>query len=262
MGLALTNPVMIAGGCGGYGGSYQPLLNLAEFGALVTNPITLRPKWGPAQPRLVETRAGFILNTGGQNPGVRKVLRLHAPAWSRLGLPVFAGLPADEPENLRRTARALAEAETGVAAIELDVPLAATAPDIERWITAIRTDCLLPLLVRLPLEAADLLAEAALLAGADGLVIGAPPFGAAVAPLTGQVIGGSLYGPAVHSLALAQLQLVRDMVDVPLVAAGGIHSLPDALAFLAAGAVAVQLDSLLFIDPLAAYEIASALRPA
>ena len=262
MGLALANPVMIAGGCGGYGSSYQPLLNLTGFGALVTNPITLRPRWGPAQPRLIETRAGFILNNGGQNPGVRKVLRQFAPAWSRLGLPVIASLPADEPEDLRRTARALAESGPGVAAIELDIPLAATAPDIERWTTAIRTDCLLPLLARLPLEAADLLAGAALEAGVDVLVIGAPPFGAAAAPLTGQVVGGYLYGPALHSLALAQLKLVREMVDAPLIAAGGIHSLPDALAFLAAGAAAVQIDSLLFIDPLAAYDIAAALQPA
>lgn len=261
-GLALANPVMIAGGCGGYGSSYQPLLDLAAFGALVTNPITLRPRGGPAQPRLVETRAGFILNNGGQNPGVKKVLRQYAPAWSRLGLPVIAGLPADEPEYLRRTARALAESGVGVAAIELDIPLAATASDIERWVMAVRTDCLLPLLARLPLEAADLLAEATLAAGADALVIGAPPFGAAAAPPAGQVVGGYLYGPALHSLALAQLQLVRDMADAPLIAAGGIHSLNDALAFLDAGATAVQIDSLLFIDPLAAYEIAVALRPA
>jgi len=261
LGLALVNPVMIASGCAGYGSSYQPLLDLGAFGALVTNPITLRPRRGAAQPRLVETNAGFVLNTGGQNPGIKSVLRAHGPAWSRLGLPVIAALPADEPDDLRRTARALTEAGPGVAAIELDIPLAAIPADITHWARAIRAGSMLPLLVRLPLEAADLLAEAAVEAGADCLVIGSPPLGAAVEPGSGQVVSGALYGPALHSLALAQLQLVRDLVDTPLVAAGGIHSLADAQAFLAAGAAAVQIDSLLFIDPQAAYEIAVSLGP-
>jgi dihydroorotate dehydrogenase (NAD+) catalytic subunit len=38
-------------------------------------------------------------------------------------------------------------------------------------------------------------------------------------------------------------------VDVPLVGCGGIHSVEDARAFLGAGAVAVQVDSAIFIDP-------------
>jgi dihydroorotate dehydrogenase len=43
-----------------------------------------------------------------------------------------------------------------------------------------------------------------------------------------------------------------------LIAVGGIHSLADVQQFLEAGAAAVQLDSLLFIDPRAAAAIAQA----
>lgn len=264
VGLALSNPVMIAAGCGGYGPNYQPLLDLPSFGALVTNPITLRPRRGPVQPRLVETTAGFVLATGDQNPGVKKVLQQYGPAWSRLGLPVIAHLPADEPDNLRRTARALCSAEPGmgglVAALELGVPLTATPQDARRWLRAIQADCLLPVLVKLPLVAAEIMAEMVVAAGGDALVIGAPPLAAAVAPGTGQVVHGCLYGPALHALALAQLHLIRQLVDVPLVAAGGIHSPADARAFLAAGAAAVQIDSLLFINPQAAGRIAASFQ--
>ncbi|RPJ55510.1 MAG: hypothetical protein EHM12_12080, partial [Dehalococcoidia bacterium] len=69
IGLSLANPVMIASGCCGYGSAYRPLLDLSAFGAIVTNPITLRSQRGASQPRLVETLAGLILNTGDQNPG-------------------------------------------------------------------------------------------------------------------------------------------------------------------------------------------------
>jgi dihydroorotate dehydrogenase len=51
------------------------------------------------------------------------------------------------------------------------------------------------------------------------------------------------------------MQAVAESVDLPLVAVGGIHMAADAEAFLRAGAGAVQLDSLLFVDPAAAGEI-------
>src|SRR5688572_32661279 len=74
-GLPLTSPVMLASGCCGYGEVYGPLLNLAAFGAIVTQPITLRPRRSTVQRRLAETVSGFLLDTGQQNPGVRKILQ-------------------------------------------------------------------------------------------------------------------------------------------------------------------------------------------
>ncbi len=259
IGLPLTSPVMIAAGCGGYGTAYQRLVDLAAFGAIVTNPITLRPRRGSPQPRLVETTAGFILHTGQQNPGVRKVIRQYGQSWRRLGVPIIAHLPADEPDDLRRTARALASTET-IAAIELGVPHAATPGDIECWIRAIRADCLLPLLVKLPLDRAVDMAEAAAKAQAEALVIGAPPLGTVLSPLNGETVSGYLYGPALHSLALYAVQTIKGMVELPLVAAGGIHTLADVQAFVQVGANAVQLDSLLFIEPQSAYDITLAFQ--
>jgi dihydroorotate dehydrogenase (NAD+) catalytic subunit len=256
IGLPLSNPVMIASGCGGYGQAYRQLINLSAFGALVTNPITLRPQRGIAQSRLAETTAGFVLDTGHQNPGVKKVIREYSKHWLGLSVPVIAHLPADEPDDLRRTAGALAGTEA-VAGIELGIPSPATPRDIAIWIEAVREGCMLPLLIKLPLDAAVEMAEIAVEAAVDALVVGLPPLGSAQTS-TGAMVDGFIFGPALHSMALYAVQEISDIADIPLIAVGGIHSLVDVQAFLAAGAVAVQLDSLLFIEPQLAADIASA----
>jgi dihydroorotate dehydrogenase (NAD+) catalytic subunit len=257
--LSLTNPVMIASGCGGYGPAYRLLIDLPAFGAFVTNPITLRPRSGPVQPRLAETTAGLVLNTGEQNPGVKKVIHLYAKNWRGLGLPIIAHLPADEPDNLQRTAQALASIEA-VAAIEVGLPPQAAPRDVLQWLRAVQEGCSLPILVKLPLDQVEALAVVAADAGADTLVIGAPPLASAISE-SKQIVAGYLYGPAAHSLTLRSVQTAREVIDIPIIACGGIHSLADAQAFLSAGAAAVQIDSLLWIAPKHAEDIARQLTP-
>lgn len=262
IGLLLNNPIMIASGFCGFGDAYQKFIDMSLFGAVVTQPITLRPRRGTPQPRLVETKAGFILNIGHQNPGVKKVLGRYGKKWTRLGVPVIAHLPSDEPNDLMRTARALSSAKSSqghlaLAAIELGLPHQAMPQDVEFWIKAIQDGSELPVLVKLPLGAPREIAEATVNNHADALVIGTPPLGTAISPTYGTLVTGTQYGPALHGLALHDLHALADL-GVPIVAKGGIHSLADARTLLDAGATAVQLDSLLFIDPKSAYEIARA----
>jgi dihydroorotate dehydrogenase (NAD+) catalytic subunit len=268
IGLNLPNPVLVAAGCCGYGDAYQRLIDMSVFGAVVTQPITLRPRRGIPQPRLVETRAGFILNTGRQNPGVKKIIQRYSKIWSRLPIPVIVHLPAEGPDDLRRTARALSSVQTAqghpiLVGFELGLPHTSLPEDVAPWVRAIQAGTELPLLVKLPLAGScDIaeIAEAAANASADALVIGTPPLGTAFSPAQEEMVAGYMYGPALHPLALHNLQTIANLVDLPLIAVGGIHSLADAQAFIEAGATAVQLDSLLFIDPKAAYDIASALQ--
>ncbi len=264
VGLNLASPVMIASGCCGFGQAYERLMDMSVFGALVTQSVTLRPQRGRPQPRLAETRAGFILGVGDQNPGVKQVLNRYGQRWLRSDVPIIAHLPADEPDNLMRTARALSNAltrrgQSALAGIELGLPHAALLQDIEDWIRAVREGSEVPLLVKLPLGVSLDLAEAVASSYADALVVGMPPLGTAMLPGQDKVVTGLLYGPALHSLAMRDLQTLTDL-DLPLVAAGGIHTLADAQAFLEMGAAAVQLDSLLFVDPRSAYDIAKAFQ--
>ena len=124
----------------------------------VAHPVALRPRRGAPQPRLGEISDGCILNTGDQNPGVRRVIQQHASAWRRLGVPVIVHLAADtppreeragSPQAVARTARALAT--TGaVAGLEVGLPndvFPAQAADL----VAAACESELPVLARVPL---------------------------------------------------------------------------------------------------------------
>ena len=247
IGLPLANPVLIAAGSGGYGPPYRHLLDLSHFGALVTGPITLRPRRGRSQPRLAETENGLILDTGDQNPGVKKVIQAYGKVWRGLGLPVIAHLPAETPDDLRRTARAL-DSTGAVAAIELGLPPDAFPDELPGWVEAVRRDCGLPLLLKLPLTGPPDLLETAITLPIDALVLGSPPLGAGTAP-DGTTVTGALYGPALFSMTLYQVQHAAGLTDTPLVAVGGIHTVAHVQALRDAGAKAVQLDTVLWVAP-------------
>lgn len=246
VGLSLQSRLLPAAGCFGYGVEYAGLVDGALFGAIVTNAVSLRPHRGAPQPRVAELSDGCVLNTGDQNPGVRQVIKRYAGAWQRLGPPVIVHLAPDAPSDMARTARALAG--TGaVAGLEVGLPDTASPSEASAWVAAAR-ESELPVLARLPLFRAAMLAAACVQAGADALVVAAPPIAAAMHP-SGQWVTGRLYGRTVHALVLPVVQQVRSLNNVPLIACGGVHSTADARALLSFGAVAVQLDGILLRSP-------------
>ena len=90
-------------------------------------------------------------------------------------------------------------------------------------------------------------------AGADALTAINTLSGIAVAasrqkPLLGNIYGG-LSGPAIKPVALRVVYEVAQVVDIPIVAIGGVTELADVLDFLAVGAVAVQVGTAIFADP-------------
>lgn len=245
-GLALENPIMTASGCFGYGSEYGKLVDVTRLGAIVTNPVTLRPRRGPRQPRLAETRDGIVLNTGDENPGVRRIIQRYANVWKRMGVPVIVHLAPDDVDDLARTARALASLDV-IAGLEVGLP-DDSSPDEAAELVAAAGESELPILAKLPLANGIRLAIACVEAGLDALVVAAPPAGAAIYG-SDQIISGRFYGPALHPLVMHTLLELSTAVDVPLVGCGGVHSFADAFALLNAGAVAVQVDSAIFGDP-------------
>ena len=67
-------------------------------------------------------------------------------------------------------------------------------------------------------------------------------------PLLGNVYGG-LSGPALKPVALRVVYEVAQVVDIPIVAIGGVSELDDVLDFLMVGACAVQVGTAVFADP-------------
>lgn len=245
VGLSLANPVMLASAVAGYGDIQAPGLDLAALGGLVTAPVTRRPARRNV-PQIQELPGGLFWQRGDWNPGLRIVLRDFAPLWRRLALPIIVHLAADDPGEIAALAGGL-EGVRSVAGLELDAP-----DDDPRLATdlvwAARQAADLPILVRVPLTAGDDLVKALLETPVDALVV-APPAGARIDPASGHLVYGSVHGAALAPLVTARIAALAGWVEAPLVACGGIHNLDDALAQLAAGARAVQIDTAVWVDP-------------
>ncbi|HEY63347.1 MAG TPA: dihydroorotate dehydrogenase [Caldilineae bacterium] len=258
-GLVLRSPRILAAGMIGYGDARSRALDLSDFGAWVTAPISLRSRSGSPPPRMAEVPGGVVLVETGQNPGVHRVLRDHAMAWSRMGLPVIARLWGSEDEQAA-VAEQLDQAEC-VAALEL-APDDREGPEAAaRLVSSVRRSCELPLLVILPLvpDVVDW-ATACAEAGANALVVGQPPRAIGFTG-DGVPMRGRLYGPTIAALAWASLeQVARADLGLPLIGAGGIHRPEDARAFLTLGAVAFQIDVAIWIDPTLPKRVMSALE--
>ena len=176
------------------------------FGAIITAPLTWRPRRGRTAARHAELPGGFLLATGDHNPGCRRVLQDHDAAWRRLGVPVIVALAASAPEDWERLAGVLDE-ESGAAGLELHLPHIAHRSDAAAWIGAVRRATTLPLLVKLPTSRAVALASTCASAGADALVIGSAPMAAGLAA-DGALVEGPVAGPVAFPFTLYGLRAV------------------------------------------------------
>ncbi len=247
--LTVSTPVMPASGTFGFGDVYRDMVNFDKLGAIVTNPVTYAP-WSPASgTRVVPVDAGVLMHTGLPNPGLSKILRQYEGQWGSLPVPLIVHLVGTTDEEVRKSASRLDEVES-VAAIELGLSDDIAPDDAEALVKAAvqRTDK--PVLVRLPFHDAPFIAGIVADAGAGALVVAAPPRGTARDPLTGRLVSGRIYGPVIKPMALRMVgQIARQLPDIPVIGAGGIHSTFDARDFIEAGAKAVQVDSVTWIRP-------------
>lgn len=248
-GLSLTGPIMPATGVMGYSDAYRRLIPLETLGALVTNPITARPRRGAAHPRVVQIPGGLLMHTGLHNPGVAAVIRRHHKRWERSPVPVIAHVVGVNADEAVVCVERLSQIEV-VAGVELGLPDSLAIEEALEIVTFARQACTLPLIVKLPLwRASDLARHLADMSGIDALTVAAPPRGSAWSQ--GRAITGRLYGPAAFPQALWVLRQVAGLINgaAPLIGCGGVHSAADAQAMLDAGAVAVQVDSYIWKDP-------------
>jgi dihydroorotate dehydrogenase (NAD+) catalytic subunit len=247
--LVIESPVMPASGTFGFDGSaYQDLIDLTKLGALVTNPVTWKPRRVAQGPRVVPLPSGTLVHTGLPNPGMNRAIKQYGPRWARSRAPVIVHVAATSVEDVARCANALEHCE-GVSGIELGVHDQATSQDVQAIIRAAEDSTQLPLLVRLPLYTAAELAVPAQDAGAGGLVVAAPPRGTVRDLETGQLVGGRIYGPWLKAQSLRAVGQVAQIVQIPVIGCGGIHSPDDARDFVAAGAVAIQVDTVTWTQP-------------
>jgi dihydroorotate dehydrogenase (NAD+) catalytic subunit len=263
-GLVLANPILVASGTFGYGVEYGDVVDVGRLGAICCKGTTLRPRVGNQTPRVTETPGGMLNSIGLQNPGVDAVVEKYAAQWTGWRTPVIVNVAGESVGDYVEVTRRL-DGVPGVAGIELNI----SCPNVGRGglqfaidasaagevTAAVRRATDLPLLVKLSPNVADVrpIAKAIAEAGADALTAINTLSGIAVAPsrerpLLGNVFGG-LSGPAVKPIALRVVYEVAQVVDIPVVAIGGVTELGDVLDFLAVGAVAVQVGTAIFADP-------------
>ncbi|MEW5939804.1 MAG: hypothetical protein AB1750_09105 [Chloroflexota bacterium] len=211
-----------------------------ELGAFVTNPISWRPRKPTGHPVVMEYPGGFLLHTGLPNPGFPSAVKKYAHKWADASLPVIVHLMADRPEETARMVEALERVENVMAAELGFAPLLAD----EIILTAVEMSLgELPLIASLPMEQAVRLGPRVMEAGATAVSLCAPR-GLQMTD-NRSLITGRLYGP---SLFPQSLEIVSRLAraGVPTIGSGGIYKEEQARAMLEAGAMAVQLDAVLW----------------
>ena len=245
--LTFRTPLMNAAGSLGFAPDARAAVPWDDFGAFVTNPLSLRPRAPAAAPELIPYPGGFLLHSGLPNPGFSAALKKYAPRWADSKLPIIVNLMADRPEETARMVQQLENVEN-VAAAELGF-----APLLANDIILMALEMSLgelPLIVSLPWEQVLTLGPRLTQAGAIAISLAAPR---GALPLNTEalktehrsLITGRIYGP---SLFPQSLGLVRDAarLGLPIIASGGVYSQENIDAMLSAGAQAVQIDSLLW----------------
>jgi len=274
-GLLLRNPVMMAAGTFGYGLEYARIAEVHRLGAIICKGTTLRPRTGNAHPRTFETPSGMLNAIGLQNPGIDAVIDRFAPVWATWQTPVLVNIAGETIREFVQLAESL-EGVPGVAGIEVNVScpniqaggavFGASAETVEAVTSAVRRATTLPLIVKLSPNSGDArpTALAAAASGADAISLINTITGMAIdihtrRPVLGNGTGG-LSGPAIKPIALRMVYEVASALrdsypQVPIIGIGGIRHAKDALEFLMAGASAVQIGTMNFVNPRAGVEI-------
>jgi dihydroorotate dehydrogenase (NAD+) catalytic subunit len=262
--LQLRNPIIAASGCFGYGVEYAHAVDLASLGGVAVKGLFLAEREGHPPPRIVETPSGMLNAIGLQGIGVHRFVAEKLPDLRRLGATVVVNICGSTLDEYCEVARVLSDHE-GVAAIELNI----SCPNIKAGgiqfgcsltgtydvVSAVRKVTSIPVVPKLTPNVTDVasFARAAEEAGADAISLVNTFLAMAIdvetrRPKLSNVLGG-LSGPAIRPIAIRMVWECHQAVKLPIIGMGGIATAEDVLEFLIAGASAVQVGTMNFVDP-------------
>jgi dihydroorotate dehydrogenase (NAD+) catalytic subunit len=234
----------------------------------VTKTVTPLPREGNRPTRIAETDHGMLNSIGLQNPGIDAFVATVLPRLQELTVPIWVSVGGFSAADYARCAEAM-NGRDAVAAVELNLscPNVDEAPEsAAEIVAACREATPLPLYAKLSPALPDVaeVARAVEDAGADGLSLVNTIRGLALdentlEPRLARGAGG-YSGPALKPIALAAVYACRRGTQLPIVGMGGVWNGRDVLEFIAAGATAVALGTVLFTDPGAPARIREELR--
>jgi dihydroorotate dehydrogenase subfamily 1 len=251
----------------------EELLREFPFSAFVSKTITPEPRVGNPPPRLWETPSGLINSIGLPNKGLDGFLEHDLPQLAELPVPLIVSVMGTSHDQFARLVEGVAGRDE-VAALELNVScpnvrsglvVGESPQEAHSLLERLRPITQKPLLVKLTPNIADPVpvALAAEEGGADAVSLINTLRAAAIGPGSAEAwLGGGtggLSGPAVRSIALAQIGAVASAVSLPVVAMGGISNGRDAAEVISAGAAIVAVGTESFRDPAVGSRIAKEL---
>ncbi|HVN59553.1 MAG TPA: dihydroorotate dehydrogenase [Bacteroidales bacterium] len=268
--LSFRNPVMTASGTCGYGPELEDFFDISDLGALVIKGTTLEPREGNQYPRMAETPSGMLNSVGLQNKGIDHFETIIYPRISGYDTNIIVNVNGSNIEDYVRLSERIEKLDK-IPAIELNI----SCPNVKMGGMAFGTNPVTArevikevrkvyskvLIVKLSPNVTDIVqfARIAEEEGADSVSLINTLLGMAVdirtmKPSLASITGG-LSGPAVKPVALRMVWQVAKAVKIPVIGIGGIMSAADALEFIMAGAVAVQVGTATFIEPDAPFRI-------
>ena len=268
--IKLKNPVMTASGTFGYAREFEGLVDLNRLGAIIVKGLSIEPSKGNKPPRIVETPCGMLNAIGLENVGLEVFLQEKLPFLRTLSTPTFVNIYGKSVVEYAELASRIDDVE-GISGVEVNI----SCPNIKAGgmafgvdpesafnvVKAVRESTTKTLMVKLSPNVTDItvIAKSVEEAGADSISLINTVTGMAVdietrRPKLANIIGG-LSGPAIKPVALRMVWEVVQKVKIPVIGVGGIMTSDDALEFLIAGAVAVQVGTANFINPNATVDI-------
>ncbi len=268
-GVTFKNPVMTASGTFGSGMEYSQFVDLNRLGAVVTKGVANVPWPGNPTPRVAETYGGMLNAIGLQNPGVDVFIERDLEFLKQFDTKIIVNVCGKTVEDYLETVERLAD--TNAAMLEINV----SCPNVKEGAIAFgqKADCLYditskikakakqPVIMKLSPNVTDIteMAKAAEAAGADAISL--------INTITGMKIDvnkrqfvlanktGGLSGPAIKPVAVRMVYQCANAVKIPIIGMGGIATAEDALEFILAGATAVSVGAMNFMNPYTTMEV-------
>ena len=268
-GVTFKNPVMTASGTFGSGMEYSDFVDLNRLGAVVTKGVANVPWEGNPTPRVAEVYGGMLNAIGLQNPGIDVFIERDLAFLNKYDTNVIVNICGKTVEDYLEVVERLSD--TDVSMLEINV----SCPNVKEGAIAfgqkvdslyditsqIKKKARQPVIMKLSPNVTDIteLAKAAEAAGADALSM--------INTITGMKIDihrkkfvlanktGGMSGPAVKPVAVRMVYQTAQAVKLPIIGMGGIGSAEDAIEFLLAGASAVAVGAMNFVNPYTTVEV-------
>lgn len=263
-GKEFKNRVFTASGTFGYGDEIQELVDVNCLGGIFTKSLSWKPRAGNPPQRIVETASGMLNSIGLANIGVHAFIEQKLPYLRSLKTRIMVNIAASSIQEYVDVLNIL-EQQEGIDGYEINV----SCPNVKEGGLSFGTDCTMtakitaslrkltnkPLIIKLTPNVTHISEFARIVEseGADAVSVINTLIGMAIDIKTAKpklsTVTGGLSGPAIKPIALAKVYETSKAVKIPIFGIGGIASVEDALEFLLAGASAVQVGTMNFVNP-------------